>query len=342
MIRKTLAGKYLAISGTALLLYALVGFIVAPRIIRWYMPQYAQEALHCRVQIDKVRINPFLLTVEVNGFSLKHADGSQPIAFAKLFVDLETSSLFHRAVVLRELSLDKPDIRATVGLDGSIDLKRLATAVAQTPKPGKSDATLLPFILRDVTIRGGRIAVVDRRQSIPADFTLSGLDLQLQDLFTANDHYGTYSLAATTEAGESLQGEGELSLSPLRSNGRLTLSGVGIAGLWQFFRDSTNLEQPAGRIDVATGYRLDADTSPVRLTLENLRVTVADLSLKLLDADYTVLQLKKIELDAPRFDPATKKLHAKNLLFDEGAVDVRIDTSGKINLQRIIEKYLVK
>ena len=61
-IRKVLTRKYLVISVAALLLYALAGFVIAPLVIRWYVPQYAQQNLHCQAGVDKIRINPFLLT----------------------------------------------------------------------------------------------------------------------------------------------------------------------------------------------------------------------------------------------------------------------------------------
>ena len=103
---KILTRKYLVIPVAALLLYALAGFVALPALVRWYVPRYAQQDLHCQAALQKVRINPFLLTVEINEFSLKQADGSPLIAFARLFVDLETSSLFRWAVVLRELDLE--------------------------------------------------------------------------------------------------------------------------------------------------------------------------------------------------------------------------------------------
>ena len=102
------------------------------------------------------------------------------LAFERFFVDLEMSSLFHWAVVLRELDLDKPDIHLAIEPDGSINFEKLATAPPQTSEPAKSEAKPLPFILQSIAVRGGRIAVVDKRQSTPANFTLQGLNLDLQ------------------------------------------------------------------------------------------------------------------------------------------------------------------
>jgi len=339
---KMLTRKYLLLSVTALLLYSLVGFILVPVSMGWYLPKYAQQNLHCQAGVDKIRINPFLLTLEMNRFSLQQADGAPLVAFERLFVDLEISSLFRWAVVLQALDLDKPDVHVVVEPDGSINFNKLATTPLPTPAPAEPDASLFPLILENVAVREGRIAVVDKRQSTPADFTMQGLELQLQDLATVKEHNGTYHLVASSEAGESIQWTGEIMLFPLRSKGKLSLNNIQLVNLWKFYRDSTNLEQPAGQINVATEYQLSADKAPVEMTLEGLRLSLNDLSLKLFKTDKPMLQLKKMEMEVPRFNLATKELHIGRLFLEEGAVDARIQESGAINLQQIMQASLTE
>ncbi len=339
-IRKVLTRKYLIITVAVLLLYTLAGFAIAPMIIRWYVPRYAQQNLHCQAGLERVRINPFLFSVEANGFNLKQADGLLLVSFDRLFVDLEMSSLFRWAVVLRELALDKPEIHLVFEPDGTINFEKLVPVSPQPPEPAKPNAKPFRFILQTLDIQQGRIAVVDKRQSTPADFNLEKLNLHLKDFSTVKDHNGIYSFSGTNEDGESIQWEGEISLTPLHSKGKLSLKAIRTASLWKFFRDTNNLEQPAGLINVNTEYHLDAAAAPVQMTLDGLNVSLSDLSLKLLDADKAFLQLKKINLDVPRFDLASRQLHVGKLLFEEGAVDVRIDKSGGSNLQRIIRAAL--
>jgi len=336
ILRKVLTSKYLILSVTVILLYTLTGFFAAPRIIRWYTPKYAQQNLHCRLGIDKVHVNPFLLTLEIDGFSLRQADGLPLAAFERLFVDLETSSLFRWAIVLKELHLEKPDIHVVIESDGSINFNALAQNPEQTPEPATSEASPLPFILQSAAIVNGRIVVIDKRQSTPADFTLQGLDLRLHDFATVKEHHGTYHLTAATEDGESMQGEGEITLAPFHSKGKLAFNAIRVASLWEFVRDSTNLQQPEGKIDLATAYHVNADSTPVQTTLEEVRFSLADLSLRLPATDPPCFQLKKMTLAAPRFELTGKELRVEHLLFEDGDMDVRINDSGVMNLQGMI------
>ena len=334
-ILKALTNRYLIIAAVAVLLYALAGFVAAPRVLRWYAPGYAARHLDCRAAIDRIAINPFLLTIEVNGLSLQQTDGAPLVSFERLFVDLEASSLFHWAVVLREIALTRPEVHLVAEADGSLNLARLAAS----PPPDAAeaaDAGPLPLILRNATIREGRLAVVDKRPGTPAGFTLQALDLDLQGFATVREHNGTCHLAAVTDAGESVRWEGEIALAPFRSTGKLTLNGIRTASLWQFVRDSVNLEEPEGRIDFATAYRLNAGSSPLQLTLEGLHFSITELALQLPQAEKPLFQAKQLELTAPRFDLASRELQVSRLLLGGGAIDARLDEGGDLNLQQVI------
>ena len=335
LLQKALTSKYLIFSVAAILLYALTGFIIAPRIIQWYAPRYVQQNLNCRLSIDKIRTNPFLLTLSIDRFSLVQEDGQQLVGFDKLFIDLETVSLFKRAIVLQEVHLEKPDIHIVIESDGSINFSKLTASPPQTEIPASSDTRPLPLILQSATIQDGRIAILDKRQSTPAEFTLQGITLQLKDISTLKEHNGTYHLVAATKEGESLQWEGDLSFAPLRSKGKLSLSAIRIADLWEFVRDSANLEQPTGTINISTKYQISSDLSPVQLTLDDLHASAADISLKLSNSDTPFFQLKKLDLAASHFDLANQELRLGQVLLEDGAIDTRIDETGMINLQQI-------
>ncbi|MDR3629771.1 MAG: DUF748 domain-containing protein [Desulfocapsaceae bacterium] len=335
-IRKVLTSKYLVLSVAAILLYALVGFIIAPRIIRWYAPKYIQQDLHCLAEIDRVRINPFSLSFEIDGFSLKQADGAPLAAFEKFFVKLKPSSLFHWAVVLKEMDLVQPVIHLVIEADGAVNFEKLVPPAAPQPAPAKPDGKLFPFHLQKALIQGGKIILVDKGQSTPAAFTLQGLDLSLQNISTIRDYNAAYHLAATTEDGALIQWDGSFSLHTLSSEGSLSLKGVEVADIWNFVRDRTNLEQPAGQIDLSLSYRLHAAATPVQLTLEGVHFSGAGLSLKLLNGDKSLIKLNKISIDVPRFDLAGQELHVGTVQLEEGAVDLRIDDAGDINLEKIV------
>lgn len=335
-LRKVLTRKSVVFSLAALLLYMLVGFVALPLLIRWYVPKYAEEYLHCRAGVEAIRINPLLFSVEIEKFRLEQSDGAPLVAFDRFLVDLETSSLFRWAIVLRTLELDQPDIHLAIEPDGSLNFANLVPPSSEPTEPTPPDSEPLPVIFQNTAIRGGQVALSDKRQSAPAVFALQGIDLQLTNVSTVRDRLGTCRLAASTAAGESFLWEGEATLFPFHSSGTLSLNALRIASLWQFARDSTNLEEPAGHIDFSTQYRVGTGSDQVQLTLEGLHYAITDLALKLHNTDKPLFQLKKFDLEVPSFDLATKTVHVGRLLLEEGAADARINDAGGINFQQIV------
>ena len=336
-IRKALTSRYLLIPLVLVVFYGLAGFFAVPSILRWFVPRYAEEKLGCLATVDTVRINPFLLTIDVGRFSLRQADSSPLVSFNRLFVDLEALSVFRQAAVLRRADLDRPDIHLVIEPDGSTSFARFMPP-ADSPPPAETSSRPLPFDLRDAAITGGRIAVVDRRQHNAAAVILDGLDLSVQGIATVADRQGTFRGTATTGAKETIRWEGEITLSPLKSAGTIAFESIQVASLWQFFQDSLDLAPPSGRFDLSGGYRLDAGSGPLHLAFTGMRLAAADLELKRPAADTALFRAKRLELDAPRFDLAGKELQVGRLLLEDGGIDARIDDSGRLNLQEIFRR----
>ena len=134
-----------------------------------------------------------------------------------------------------------------------------------------------------------------------------------------------------------MQWEGEVFSCPFQLGGQSSASkrsGQPVCG--SFLRTIPIWNNRQGLITITTGYHLDAASSPMQMTLDGLKVSLSDLSLQLLHADKAFLQLKKVDLDAPHFDLATRQLHVGSLQVEKGAVDVRINETGGLNLQQIV------
>ncbi len=331
-VRTVLTSRYLLIPVVVVVLYGLAGFFAVPELLRRYLPRYAERQLGCQATVGEIRINPFLLTFDIRRFSLVQTNASPLVSFDRLFVDLEAAGLVRQAVVVRRADLDRPVIYVAIEPDGSTNFARLAPPAA-SPPPVKTSRPL-PLDLRDAAITGGWISVVDRRQQTAAAVTLDRLDLSVQGLATVADRQGAFRGTATNESGEAIRWEGGITLFPLSSAGTLAFESIRVASLWQFFQDSVDLAPPSGRFDLSGGYRLDAGNGPLQLAFSGMRLAAADLELKQPSADKAFFQLKRLDIAAPRFDLAKKELQVERLLLEDGGIDVRIDDTGGLNLQR--------
>jgi len=84
--------------------------MLAPYLIERYLPRYALQHLGQRVTVGAVRINPFLLTVEASGFQLEGSGDSSMLAFKRLCVDFELSSIVRRAWTFGDVRIEGLDL----------------------------------------------------------------------------------------------------------------------------------------------------------------------------------------------------------------------------------------
>lgn len=337
-VRRVLTSRYFYIPVGGLLLYSLIGFIVVPFLVRWYLPRYARDSLKCEAALSEVRMNPFLLTFEARGFELKQVEGSPLLSFERFFVDMELMSLFRWAAIFRDISLEKPVVHAIVEPDGGLNLRALVPPSEEPRDVEKPDAGPFRMLIENIVVLGGRVVVMDKRQSEPAEFTVEMFDLCLKDLSTLQDRDGVYALTTSTPLGEKFEWQGSIALAPFRSSGRIVVHGLRTATLWGFVRDALNLDSPSGVIDITTEYRLALTGSSQQFLLESSRLSLSDLSLKLVDAPVPFLAWDRFELDVPRVDLIEKEVHIKSALLDGCALNLRLEPDGTPNLQRIVRE----
>jgi len=330
-VRRILTGKYFLIPMAALCLYSLIGFFIAPWAVGWYAPRFVKEQLHCQLDLGKVRINPFLLTFEVNDVSLNIPE--EPLAaFKQLFADFEVTRMGSGAITFREIRLEKPAVHVTVYPDGSTNLEKAGPKI---PVAESSDSKSLQMMIQNGLVSGATIVVTDKRQSQPASVTIQELDIRMADVTTLPDHNGSYSISARTPDGEAFQCQGQIALTPFASNGKLSFSAVKAATLWQFMKDSLDLESVTGKLDMETDYRLEIGSKPPQLQLDNFHFGLLDLSLKLPKAEKAFIELKKMNLDQVSFNLTEKRLQIGEIRAGGGSVDLRMDEAGRLNIEQI-------
>src|SRR5262249_60960311 len=127
-------------AGGARALYAILGFLVAPPLVRSQLESNLAELLGRKVAVERVRINPFALSASIQGFAIKEREGDGNLfAFDELYVDFTLSSLFRLAPVIEAVHLARPSVRVVRNEDKSYSIQdildRFAARPASPPGP---------------------------------------------------------------------------------------------------------------------------------------------------------------------------------------------------------------
>src|SRR5439155_24263753 len=94
-----------------------------------------------RAEIGDVRLNPLLFKLEIKRFRLQEADGRPLLAFDRLFLDFELSSLFRRAWTFREIQLEAPRLDVVLSPDGRLNVADLLDAFPRSEAAPATEPT---------------------------------------------------------------------------------------------------------------------------------------------------------------------------------------------------------
>ena len=152
--------KVLLWTGIAFLVYTLFGFLAAPPILKGFLKKNLSKTLHREVEIEKIRINPYALSVNVTGFTIRERDLPGPfVSFDALYGNLEIVSLFRLGAVLKEIRVEAPYVHLARNRDGKYNVSDLLEefAAKKESPPPRPEKKPFRFSLNNIQIRNGSI-----------------------------------------------------------------------------------------------------------------------------------------------------------------------------------------
>jgi uncharacterized protein involved in outer membrane biogenesis len=315
--------------------YTLVGFFLVPRLVTRYVPRYVQEQLGRRAEIGEVRWNPFLFTLDIKHFRLQEADGRPLLGFDRLLVDFEFASLLRAAWTFAEIQLEAPRLDLVMAPDGRLNLADLLDTLP-TREPAAQPTAPPRVLLRHMVVRDGRASFTDLSGRAPQAETVAPINIELHDITTVPDRRGPYTISATLSGGGEVGWDGEVSLVPLGSTGRLGLRSFPLATAWRFVQEDVAVAEPAGQLDATVSYHFAYRDGVTSLTVEGTEVAVKDLLLTQRGDKAPLVALEKIQLTAGRGDLIARQLTVAEVSASRGRVAATMAPDGTVNWQNLM------
>lgn len=318
--------------------YTLAGFFLAPRLIATYVPRYAQEQLGRQAEIGEVRLNPLLFKLEIKDFRLREADGQPLLGFDRLFVDFQLSSLFRAAWTFAEIQLEAPRLDVVMAQDGRLNVAQLLDTFPRSEPEPRPEAPAPPrrVLLQHAVVRGGWLSFTDLSGRTPQTAAVEPINVELRNITTLPERRGPYVISAALVGGGVVGWEGEVSLAPLGSTGRLGIRGFPLATAWRFVQDEFALAEPAGRVDADVRYQLAYREGTTSLKVEGIEVAVVGLALTQRGDKAPLLDLERIRLTGGHGDLISRELTVPEISVSRGRLAATMARDGTLNWQRLV------
>ena len=140
-------------------IFTLFGFFALPAILKPVVQDALSEALHRKTSIRKIRVNPFVLAVSVQGLEISERnDPGRWISVEELFVNLQLASVYRMGPILKEIRLTKPRVNIVRRKDGTYNFTDI---IEERMKIRSERESPLKYSFNNIRLIDGHLDFVD-------------------------------------------------------------------------------------------------------------------------------------------------------------------------------------
>lgn len=358
---------FLAGLALAMTIYTVAGFWVLPRIAKSQLEKHLSEALHRRVTIQEVAINPYELAVSIKGFAVWDQNGTDPdengtarfLAFDELYAVVQGGSLVERAPIVREVRLAGPYAKISRNKEGGFNFSDLLEAPSpdsespseKTSEPAaKSDANassellekpheepqIFKFSIHNVRITNGAVDYLDEVKDTQDHLDNLHLDLPLVSSLgeTADGSVNLTVNAKINDSPLSVIARGKPFLAHPEWSVEADLQSLRVLDYLAYLPSELQVKVCSGLLDAKAVLTYGPGDN------ETLFKITGELSLSDFEAvdrnDAKLLMLPQVKIELASFEPLASRLHLSKILIQSPDLSLWRGRDGVLNLQKLV------
>ena len=314
----------------AFVIVGVLGFFVLPPLVKSVLLDQLGQALHRPVAVKSVRINPYALSLTLEGVSIAEREGGEAFAsFDSLYINFESSSIFRGGPVIGEARLVNPRLKVVRLAESRYNFSDLLDEFMAKPS---SDDPVPAFSVNNIQLSGGAIEFDDR--PLAEKHVVSDIALSLP--FVSSMTYAVESfvepvLSARIDGAPLLvKGRSKPFASSLESEVAIDLDDLQLAQYIDYVPFKLPIKVLSGALDSALKlvFRQEKDKPPTLI----LSGTAALKQLDVKDSSGApLLALKTLDLAIGSADLLGRKYVIDRVAVDSPQIDARVSRQGEIN-----------
>jgi hypothetical protein len=326
--------KLIIAAASFLALFTLVGFLILPIIFKSILLKQLSETLHGEVVIEKVRVNPYVLSLTVKGLAIKDPKSPETlVSVDETYINLQAKSAFKRALILKELNIKHPYLYVSRDKEGNINLLSLLPDEETQKAPPENDRNTkaLTIEVDNIQLTGVKVLFSDFLKHSEFQTTVDS-DLSINNFSTSKNKESTFVLTIKTEANETAKIDGKFSLDPLSSEGTFDLKKISLSKYSPYYRDSVLFDIKDGDLDILANYTYKEKEAKISLLLASL----ISLQLKTRNEKEEFLEIPIASVKETEIDILKKQITLGELTTKGGNLIVNRLQDGKLNLETLV------
>ncbi len=324
-----------------MLAYTVSGFLIAPYFLRQQIISTAGEMLQRPVTLDEIRINPFVLSVDLKEFSISETDGAALLQFDRLFVNFQLSSILRRAWTFDEITLEGANTRLIQELSGQTNIGRMLEGLNVDTEPATAEVTQAPelmprLVIFTLQITGAAATFIDQTRAVPFKTDLGPINILINDLSTLPDNDGNQRVVIEAEADSRLEWTGSLKANPFSSKGHFKIGGPFVTTAHRYFAEDLNFDIPRGQVSVEFDYSIGVNQEDIfTASITGLGIEVQNLLVESL-AHEPILDLPSLKSSGGFVTWPTPAAGLGTVTIEAPQLNTWLTPAGELNLSMLV------
>ena len=316
------------------LIYALVGFWLIPYLLKTKAPEIIEQELHRKASIQEVTFNPFLFKLDLQGFELQRKKGGAFVAFDEFFIDFELVSVFRQALTFDQIRLAGLFVEIDKLKNGRLNFDDLLSGQdKKAPEKEEKESSAFPVWITQIDLSGAKVVFADQSRKRPFRTEINPINLSISNFQTYLDSDSPYQVQANFENNAVLNWTGNLNLAPLRSKGRIQLSGFETTMLWRYLQDSVNFKLSDGALNFDANYSLYPKKDALQLKVAEGRFVLKDLKITEKERTDPLIDIPALALDGIQLDLVKQKISIASLNSDKAHIHCWVQANKELNFR---------
>lgn len=285
---------------SVVIIYSLLGFLVAPLWAVKLAKEYVKTELHLDLVVGNLEINPLSLAVKIDGLMIKEPNGETLILAQQIYLNSNFwLSLWQRRIYLDELDIQQPYVNVHIDKTGQLNLLQLI------PPKKEEEPSNIQWQLALFALHKASIDIQDDSRKQPFIKQINHLNLSLYHLSSALANQGNYQFSAQTAQQEKLTWKGSLGLNPVSSQGHFSLENLQLTTPASYVADLMPVDIKQGEFSVNADYwfELKDEQPQLKLTQGSIEINNVLAQTKAINPVAYILkraQLKQFEMQWPQ------------------------------------------
>lgn len=308
-----------------------------PILVRNKAVAALEDATGRQVRIASVRINPFTLQISVEDFAIAEKSAPPLLAFRALHATVSPASIFRRAAILSEVSLEAPSINLARTAPNRFNFSDILDRQPKGREPQKSAP--LRFSVNNIRIKNGSIDFDDRMVGGGRRHSVRNLDIAIPFIsnspYLAEKYIAPRISAVVNGAPFSFNGKLKPLSKSLETSVHVGLKQLSLPQYVAYYpvRPRARLSSGKLTVDMDVSYRVSADKKP-ELVLKGM--TRLDGVAVDLNDGKPLLRLPVLEVKATKLEVLARNLQFESITTQGPELFVERNRRGEWMYSRLL------